>query len=292
MLYIDSADRDQVERLLATGLFAGVTTNPTILRRAGLTVDDVPTVLRWARAAGAGTVFLQAVGPDETALKTHGRQLADLGPDVVVKLPATRDGLAVSRRLTREGVPVLATAVYHASQALVADAAGAGWIAPYVGRMSDLGLDGGSGRRPTSTPRCARRARAAACSRRACATRPRSRRSRPAGSRTSRCPPRSARRSWRTRTPSPRRRSSRRTPARRDDATRANARRGAGTSSLPRVVTCEGCGAVVTAARQPSSETVPRATPPSQPRLGLGVRSKVSGSHATSPNVGANEPHS
>ncbi len=91
---------------------------------------------------GAGTVFLQAVGPDETALKTHGRQLADLGPDVVVKLPATRDGLAVSRRLTREGVPVLATAVYHASQALVADAAGAGWIAPYVGRMSDLGLDG------------------------------------------------------------------------------------------------------------------------------------------------------
>ncbi|MBE9926438.1 transaldolase [Cellulosimicrobium cellulans] len=142
MLYIDSADRDQVERLLATGLFAGVTTNPTILRRAGLTVDDVPTVLRWARAAGAGTVFLQAVGPDETALEAHGRQLADLGPDVVVKLPATRDGLAVSRRLTREGVPVLVTAVYHASQALVADAAGAGWIAPYVGRMSDLGLDG------------------------------------------------------------------------------------------------------------------------------------------------------
>ncbi|PTU57219.1 transaldolase [Sphaerisporangium cinnabarinum] len=142
MLYIDSADRDQVERLLATGLFAGVTTNPTILRRSGLTVDDVPAVHRWARAAGAGTVFLQAVGPDEAALEAHGRQLADLGPDVVVKLPATRDGLAVSRRLTREGVPVLVTAVYHASQALVADAAGAGWIAPYVGRMGDLGLDG------------------------------------------------------------------------------------------------------------------------------------------------------
>ncbi|MCO7273326.1 transaldolase family protein [Cellulosimicrobium cellulans] len=142
MLYIDSADRDQVERLLATGLFAGVTTNPTILRRAGLTVDDAPDVHRWARAAGAGTVFLQAVGPDEAALEAHGRELVGLGPDVVVKLPATRDGLAVSRRLTREGVPVLVTAVYHASQALLADAAGAGWIAPYVGRMSDLGLDG------------------------------------------------------------------------------------------------------------------------------------------------------
>ncbi|MGN6238890.1 MAG: transaldolase family protein [Cellulosimicrobium cellulans] len=142
MLYIDSADRDQVERLLATGLFAGVTTNPTILYRSGLTVDDVPAVHRWARAAGAGTVFLQAVGPDEAALETHSRELVDLGPDVVVKLPATRDGLAVSRRLTREGVPVLVTAVYHASQALLADAAGAGWVAPYVGRMGDLGLDG------------------------------------------------------------------------------------------------------------------------------------------------------
>ncbi|WP_264029019.1 transaldolase family protein [Cellulosimicrobium sp. SH8] len=142
MLYIDSADRDQVERLLATGLFAGVTTNPTILYRSGLTVDDVPAVYRWARAAGAGTVFLQAVGPDEAALETHSRELVDLGPDVVVKLPATRDGLAVSRRLTREGVPVLVTAVYHASQALLADAAAAGWVAPYVGRMGDLGLDG------------------------------------------------------------------------------------------------------------------------------------------------------
>jgi TalC/MipB family fructose-6-phosphate aldolase len=142
MLYIDSADRDQVERLLATGLFAGVTTNPTILYRSGLTVDDVPAVHRWARAAGAGTVFLQAVGPDEAALESHSRELVDLGPDVVVKLPATRDGLAVSRRLTREGVPVLVTAVYHASQALLADAAGAGWVAPYVGRMGDLGLDG------------------------------------------------------------------------------------------------------------------------------------------------------
>ena len=142
MLYIDSADRDQVERLLATGLFAGVTTNPTILYRSGLTVDDVPAVHRWARAAGAGTVFLQAVGPDDAALEAHSRELVALGPDVVVKLPATRNGLAVSRRLTREGVPVLVTAVYHASQALLADAAGAGWVAPYVGRMGDLGLDG------------------------------------------------------------------------------------------------------------------------------------------------------
>ncbi|MBN8883272.1 MAG: hypothetical protein J0H73_13275, partial [Salana multivorans] len=69
-------------------------------------------------------------------------RLRDLGADVVVKLPATTPGLTAARRLTGRGVPVLVTAVYHASQAVLADAAGASGIAPYVGRMDDLGLDG------------------------------------------------------------------------------------------------------------------------------------------------------
>ncbi len=142
MLYIDSADRPAVERLLATGLFAGVTTNPTILNRAGLDVDDSPDVYAWLAGAGAGTVFFQAVGTDPDALAEHGRELRGLGANVVVKLPATAPGLTAARRLTREGTPVLVTAVYHASQALSACAAGAEWIAPYVGRMSDLGRDG------------------------------------------------------------------------------------------------------------------------------------------------------
>lgn len=142
MLYIDSAERHEVERLLATGLFAGVTTNPTILTRAGLDVTDAPDVHAWATAAGASTVFLQAVGPTADALESHGHALRSLGEDVVVKVPATPQGLAAGRRLTAAGVPLLLTAVYHSSQALTALAVDASWIAPYVGRMSDLGRDG------------------------------------------------------------------------------------------------------------------------------------------------------
>ena len=142
MLYIDSADRAAVERLLDTGLFAGVTTHPTILLRAGLGAADAPAVHAWAVAAGAGTVYLQAVGAGADDLAAHGLRLRDLGDDVVVKLPATAPGLTAARRLTGRGVPVLLTAVYHASQAVLADAAGAAGIAPYVGRMDDLGLDG------------------------------------------------------------------------------------------------------------------------------------------------------
>ena len=63
-LYLDTADRAVAEPLLATGLFAGLTTNPTILARAGLTADDAPAVHRWARAAGAREVFFQSWGED------------------------------------------------------------------------------------------------------------------------------------------------------------------------------------------------------------------------------------
>lgn len=142
MLYIDSADRPAVERLLATGLFAGVTTNPTILMRAGLTAWDAPDVYGWACAAGAATVFVQAVGTSADDLYAHGTRLHELGGNVVVKLPATSPGLVAARRLTDDGVPVLLTAVYHPSQAVLADAVGARWVAPYVGRMRDLGHDG------------------------------------------------------------------------------------------------------------------------------------------------------
>ena len=61
-LYLDTADRGAAESLLATGLFAGVTTNPTILRRASKGVGDLREIYRWATAAGAREVFLQAWG--------------------------------------------------------------------------------------------------------------------------------------------------------------------------------------------------------------------------------------
>lgn len=141
MLYIDSASRSDVERLLATGLFAGVTTNPTILARAGLGIADTPAVVAWAQAAGARRVFAQVVGTTAEAMEQHGWELAGLGPDVVVKVHATLPGLTAARRLTHADVPVLVTAIYHASQAVLAQAAGAGWIAPYVGRMFGLGMD-------------------------------------------------------------------------------------------------------------------------------------------------------
>ncbi|MEU8270967.1 transaldolase family protein [Sphaerisporangium sp. NPDC049002] len=141
-LYVDSAERSAVEPLLATGLFAGVTTNPALLARAGLTQADLPAVFAWATGAGAGHVFMQTLGTTGGEIVTAGRRIRGLGPEAVVKIPATREGLSAARVLSDEDVPVLVTAVHHATQALLADAAGARFIAPYVGRMTDQGRDG------------------------------------------------------------------------------------------------------------------------------------------------------
>jgi TalC/MipB family fructose-6-phosphate aldolase len=141
-LYLDTADRAAAEELLATGLFAGLTTNPTILQRSGLGVADAPAVHAWATAAGAREVFFQAWGEETPTLVARGRELRALGPEVVVKVVASRAGAAACAQLAREGVPTLLTAVYAPAQALVAAAAGATYIAPYLGRLDDAGRDG------------------------------------------------------------------------------------------------------------------------------------------------------
>ena len=98
-LYLDTADRSAAESLLATGLFAGVTTNPTILQRASKGVADLGDIYRWAIAAGAHEVFFQAWGTDAATLIERGQWLRDLGQEVVVKFVATRDGCDGLRRV-------------------------------------------------------------------------------------------------------------------------------------------------------------------------------------------------
>jgi TalC/MipB family fructose-6-phosphate aldolase len=141
-LYLDTADRGAAESLMATGLFAGVTTNPTILQRASKGVADLRDIYRWAVSAGATEVFFQAWGTDAATLIERGQWLRDLGSQVVVKFVATRAGSTACAALAAQGAPTLLTAIYDPGQAIVAAAAGATYIAPYLGRMNDAGRQG------------------------------------------------------------------------------------------------------------------------------------------------------
>jgi transaldolase len=140
-LYIDSADRDLIAELWPAGVFAGVTTNPTILDRAGLGQRDVPELYGWLAGIGVQAVYVQVLGRTCDEMLRSAEAIRALGA-VTVKVPATADGFAAARVLVEEGVQVLLTAVYHPVQALMARDCGIQGVAPYVGRMTDAGRDG------------------------------------------------------------------------------------------------------------------------------------------------------
>jgi transaldolase len=141
-LYADSADRKAVGGLLGDRLIHGVTTNPTILRREGLDADAAADLYREWTGRGAAEVFFQASGADAAAMEASALRIAGLGSGAVVKIPATAVGFPVAARLAADGVPVLVTAVYSSAQAVTAAAVGVRYIAPYLGRLDDAGVDG------------------------------------------------------------------------------------------------------------------------------------------------------
>lgn len=144
-LLLDSADPADWAAWWSTGLFHGITTNPTLLRRAGRPCQraELAQLCREAQALGVAELHLQAWGADADALAACGSALAALAPGtVLVKLPITRPGLEAGRRLIDQGVPVTFTACYEGHQVLLAAALGARYIAPYLGRIHDQGRDG------------------------------------------------------------------------------------------------------------------------------------------------------
>ncbi len=143
-LYVDSADVASWRRLLPLGLFHGVTTNPTLLARAGVPcrMDSIVVLADTARRLGCAELHCQAWGEDAAALAACGARLAHIDAErILVKLPATVDGFTAAAMLTRAGIGVTMTAVYTPAQALASAAAGASYAAPYFGRIGDAGGD-------------------------------------------------------------------------------------------------------------------------------------------------------
>lgn len=141
-LYVDSADVERVSSLLGAGVVHGVTTNPTILERGGRAAAEIPELYaRWA-TEGAREIFFQTWGADRAELLRNADTIRTLGDRVAVKVPATAEGFAAASALVADGVSVLVTAVYSVGQALAAASIGARYIAPYLGRLRDAGVDG------------------------------------------------------------------------------------------------------------------------------------------------------
>lgn len=143
-LYLDSADLDELRRCLPHPVLHGVTTNPTLLKRAGVKRAELPGLLTRCLELGARQVQAQVQASEtEPMLADAERLLRDFEPgQLVVKIPATRQGFAAGAVLGGRGVPVTYTAVYALEQAHFAAQLGAAYAAPYLGRLEDAGIDG------------------------------------------------------------------------------------------------------------------------------------------------------
>lgn len=143
-LYLDSADIGELRQCLPHPVVHGVTTNPTLLRRAGIQRAQLPRLFEQLLELGAKQVQAQVFSSETDAILEDAHKLLagfDLG-QVVIKIPATRDGLRAGASLSAQGVPVTYTAVYAPEQAHFAAQLGAVYAAPYLGRLEDSGIDG------------------------------------------------------------------------------------------------------------------------------------------------------
>ena len=143
-LYLDSADLAELKTCLPHPVVHGVTTNPTLLRRAGIGRNELPGLLKRCIEMGASQVQAQVYSSEVDGMLEDARALlSHFEPgQLVVKIPATRQGLNAGARLIARGVPVTWTAVYAPEQAHFASQLGAAYAAPYLGRLEDSGIDG------------------------------------------------------------------------------------------------------------------------------------------------------
>lgn len=140
-LYLDTANVADVERLAQIFPIAGVTTNPSIIAANGESIWDV--LPRLQNVIGPdGILFAQTMSRDAPGMIAEARQLSKAIPGLVVKVPVTAQGLVAIKTLKKEKITTLGTAVYSASQGLLAALAGAKYIAPYVNRVDAQGGDG------------------------------------------------------------------------------------------------------------------------------------------------------
>jgi len=137
--FVDTADVAEIKELASLGLLDGVTTNPSLVAKAG---RDFKGIIAEICSIVEGPVSAEVAATDYEGMLREGRTLAKIAKNVAVKVPLTWDGLKACRTLASEGTMVNVTLCFSANQALLAAKAGANFISPFVGRLDDISLDG------------------------------------------------------------------------------------------------------------------------------------------------------
>ena len=138
--FLDTANLEDIKTAHSWGVIAGVTTNPTLVSKEG--DIDFHTRVREIAESVNGPVSAEAVSLEKSRLIEEAKVLAAIHPQVVVKVPLCPDGLGAVKELTAMRIKTNVTLVFSANQAVLAAAAGATYVSPFVGRLDDIGEDG------------------------------------------------------------------------------------------------------------------------------------------------------
>ncbi|GAB6078227.1 fructose-6-phosphate aldolase [Hydrogenobaculum acidophilum] len=137
--FIDTANVEEIKQAIDWGILDGVTTNPTLAAKTGRPFMDV---VKDILSLVDGPVSLETVSLDTEGMVKEGRFLAELGDNVVVKIPMTKEGMKAVNILEEEGIPTNVTLIFSPMQALIAAKAGASYVSPFIGRLDDISTDG------------------------------------------------------------------------------------------------------------------------------------------------------
>jgi transaldolase len=141
--FIDTANLDQIREAQELGVLDGVTTNPSLMAKEGITGKNA-ILKHYVDICNVvdGDVSAEVIGTEFDQMIREGEELAELHDQIVVKVPMIRDGVKALRYFSEQGIRTNCTLVFSTGQALLAAKAGASYVSPFIGRLDDISSDG------------------------------------------------------------------------------------------------------------------------------------------------------
>ena len=139
-IFLDTADYKEIEDRYETGLIAGITTNPTLVRKSGVSYYEF--ISKLSKEFNFDSISAEVNGDTASEMIENAQQYIAIAPEVTIKLPLTREGLIACKKLSGQGVKTNVTLCFSVAQAALAGMAGATYISPFVGRLNDNSFSG------------------------------------------------------------------------------------------------------------------------------------------------------
>lgn len=138
-IFIDTANIEHIKEVASWGILDGVTTNPSLIAKEGRNFREV---IEEISKIVSGPVSAEVLSTDSKGMVKEAKELVQLGENVVIKIPMTKEGLKACNELRCENIKTNVTLIFSANQALLAAKAGASYVSPFVGRLDDICNDG------------------------------------------------------------------------------------------------------------------------------------------------------